>query len=139
MRKVIESGLKVGDTVMYVGGRLPNNYGKRAKIVGIRDEYGFLLRYEDGTPGSATPEARKLVRAGSLDPVGLDDDHDARSTPRSTEHFAQVRSSRVGAPPSRHISDGKYPAMRSEVPYGENNARAVYLLPTRRDRLRGTF
>ena len=61
-RQVDQSGLKVGDTVMYVGGRLPYNYGKRAKIVGIRDEYGFLLRYEDGTPGSATPEARKLVR-----------------------------------------------------------------------------
>jgi hypothetical protein len=120
-RRVDQSGLHVGDTVMYVGWQVQRNRGKLAKIVGIRDEYGFYLEYEDGRHGSATPEALKLVRRGSRDAVGLNDNHDACSTPRSSKHFTQARSSGVGAPSSRHIPPGEYLAMRPKVPCGENN------------------
>ncbi len=61
----------IGDTVRYVGRRLPYNVGKLAEIVGTlkrtvgtQVKFGYWLRYEDGKVGTATPDALELVRRG---------------------------------------------------------------------------
>ncbi len=65
MRRIDESGLKVGDKVKYVGWhpKLLKRRGTVAAIVRKRDEYGFVIRYDaDGKLGSATVEALERVK-----------------------------------------------------------------------------